>query len=240
MDIGQGQAARVVEVAAEKPLPGQPQRLLEQAADRGRVGIADGIGQAHPVGAGIQQCLHQAQHLGGLDRALNRAAEGGAHATLDQRLAARRVARRPDAAEFGDHLVRRLAQVGQAVGMAGRQRQDHQIRFALQRLLGAAQVGHQHRREQARQRLGVGQHLRRVGHLRQQARRHKGADLDLRLARGHRVAQPRALALGGHHGGDALQAVAQAHLADDGVAGQRHLGIGHGLVSEFGLVFTEM
>ena len=65
-------------------------------------------------------------------------------------------------------------------------------------------------------RLGEGQHLGRVGQLRQQARRHEGADFDLALAGGVGGANP--FELGGRRDdpGDALQAVAQAHLADHG------------------------
>ena len=56
--------------------------------------------------------------------------------------------------------------------------------------------------------------LGRVGELRQQARRHERADLDLALAGVVGVADPLELLRRGQHAGDALQAVAQADFAD--------------------------
>ena len=46
-----------------------------------------------------------------------------------------------------------LAQVGQAVLVAGRQRQQQQVGIAVESPFGAFQVGHEHRGEQPRQRL---------------------------------------------------------------------------------------
>jgi hypothetical protein len=100
--------------------------------------------------------------------------------------------------------------------MAGRQRHQHQVGPAGDGVLGTAQIGHQHGDEQARQRSGVGHQLGRVGQLGQQARGHEGADFDLALAGGVGVAYPLLLAFGGQHGLDALKAIAQADLADDG------------------------
>jgi len=213
--IREPHAARVVEMAAPQPVARDAQRALEQAAHHRRIGIADGVGQAHAVGAGVEQRLHQPQHLVGIDMALQRAAEGRAHAAVDQRLRARRVARRADAADFSDHFVRRLAQVGEAVRMAGRQRHDHQVGLARDGAFGALEVGHQHRGEHPRQRLRIGQQFGGVGQLRQQVRGHERTDLDLALAGRVRVADPFELAFCGQHAGDALQAVAQAHFADD-------------------------
>jgi hypothetical protein len=164
--------------------------------------------------------------------ALQRAAEGRAHAAVDQRLRARRIARRADAAHLGHHLVGRLAQVGQAVGVAGRQGHDHQVGLARDGAFRALQVGHQHRGEQARQRLGKGQQFGGVGQLRQQVRRHEGADLDLALAGRVRVADPFELAGGGQHTGDALQAVAQPHFAND--RARRQEGVNQDFVSVVG------
>jgi hypothetical protein len=119
-----------------------------------------------------------------------------------------------DGLDLAQHLVRCLAQVGQAVGVAGRQRQQHPVGFGLHRRLGAAQVGHQHGGGQARQRLGESDQLRGVGQLRQQPGRDKGADLQLAQARLVGLLQPQALDLGGHGAGNRLQAVAQGDVAD--------------------------
>jgi hypothetical protein len=68
--------------------------------------------------------------------------------------------------------------------------------------------------------------------LRQQPRRHEGADLDLAQARGVGGANPLHLLRGGQRAGDALQAIAQADLANDGPARQRGHGV-QGLSPEF-------
>ena len=130
-------------------------RLLEQLAHQRRVGVADGVGDAHAVGAGVEQRLH----AGAAPRpsstspwivqpkavptppSISVFEPGG-------------VARGADAADLGDHVVGRLAQVGEAVRVAGRQRHAASgRRSASMRALGALQVGHQHRDEQAGQRL---------------------------------------------------------------------------------------
>ena len=84
---------------------GDLQSLLEQAADRSRVGVAHRVGQADAVGTCVEQGLHQAQHFGGFHLTLDRAAEGRADAAFDQRLLARGIAGGADAAQFGHHLV---------------------------------------------------------------------------------------------------------------------------------------
>jgi hypothetical protein len=56
--------------------------------------------------------------------------------------------------------------------------------------------------------------LARVGHLRQPTWRHEGGHFDLAQTRGMQRADPPPLGLGGHGGGDRLQPVARAHLAD--------------------------
>jgi hypothetical protein len=126
------------------------------------------------------------------------------------------------------------------VGVAGRQRHHDQVGAARQRPLCPSQVGHQHRGEEAWQGLGEGQHFFGVGQLRQQAGRHEGADLDLALAGRMGLAQPVELVRGRQHHGDALQAIAQPHLAHHGLARNKRVadrrvgvrgGCVHGVVS---------
>jgi hypothetical protein len=116
-------------------------------------------------------------------------------------------------------LVRRFAQVGQTVGVAGRQRQDHQVRTAFNGPLGTFQIGHQHAGLQPGQRQRVGQHLGGVGQLGQQAGGHKRAHLDLTLPGSVCGTYPFALSRCGQNGLDALQAIAKAHFTDDGLRG---------------------
>src|SRR3990167_2699712 len=63
-----------------------------------------------------------------------------------------------DALHLVHHLVGCLAQVGQAVRMAGRERQDHQMGTALDGAFGALEIGHQHTGPQTWQGLRKGQH----------------------------------------------------------------------------------
>jgi hypothetical protein len=149
---------------------------------------------------------------------LDRAAERGAHADLDQGARPYRVACRADACDVGDDLVGCLAQVGEAVRMAGRERNQHEFGPAFDGALGAFEVGHQHRRFQPRQCLRELEHLSGVGELRQQTGRHEGADFDLALSGVVGIANPFDLLRRGQHPGDALQAVAQSDLANDGAA----------------------
>ena len=179
------------------------------------LGVADGVGDADAVGAGVEQRLHAAQDLGRFHFALQRAAEGGADAAFEQRFRSCGIARGADPREFGDHLVGCLAQVRQAVRVAGRERHQQHVDLAFDRALGAPKVGHEHRDDEAGQRLRERHQLDRVGELRQQPCRHERADLDLALAGRVGVADPFELALGGERRGDALQAVAQADLAND-------------------------
>ena len=53
VDIGQAKPAGIVEMAAPEALAGNIERTRKQLAHHARVGIADGIGQADAVGAGI-------------------------------------------------------------------------------------------------------------------------------------------------------------------------------------------
>ena len=134
------------------------------------------------------------------------------------------IARGANLRHFGDHFVGRLAQVGEAVGVTGGQRHEQEVGAGLDRALRALEVRHQDRDEETRQRFRVGDELGGVRKLRQKVRRHERAHFDLALARGVRVADPFALALGRQDGLDALQAVAQADFADHDAAGK---GLGH-------------
>ena len=142
-DVGQGQAAGVVEVAAPETIAGELHRLLEQATHRCRVRIARRVGEAHAVRTGIEQGLHQPQHLGRLHPSLQRAAECRADTAFDERLTARGVACRTDPPEFGHDVIRGFAQVGQTVRVTGRQRQDHQVGTTRQRRFCSAKVRHE-------------------------------------------------------------------------------------------------
>ena len=212
--VGQAEAARVVEVAAAELVAGDLEGALEELADHLRIGVADGVGQADAVDAGVEHGAQQAQHFLGLDAALDRAAEGGAEADLDAAGRAGRVAGGADLRDLSHHVVGRLAQVGEAVRMARRQRQQHQVGVAGDGTLGSFQVRHQDRDHEAGQGASRGDELGGVGQLRQEARRHERADLDLAQPGGMGAAQPFELQLRGQDAGDALQSIAQPDLAN--------------------------
>ena len=213
--LASAESARVVEVSAPEPVAGDSKRLREQRAHGARIGVADGVGKTHAVGAGVEQRLQQAQHLRRVDAALQRATERRAHAALDQRLRAGRVARRADPRHFGDDLVRRPAEVGEAVRATRGQRNQHEIGATIERALGALEIRHENRREEAGQGPGMREDFRGVGKLRQQAGRHERADLDLAQPGRMGVADPVELAGGRQDRRDALQAIAQTDLAYD-------------------------
>ena len=132
-----------------------------------------------------------------------------------------RVARGADAADLGDHFVGRLAQVGEAVRVARRQRHQHQVGAAVERALGALQVRHQHRDDEAGQRLRERDAARRC-------RRAAAAAAPERTSRPRSRAGRRRARRGSIRPScarsaaraDALQAVAQADFADDDAVGE--------------------
>ena len=170
-DVGQREAARVVEVAAPEAVAGDARGPLEQLAHAARVGVADGVGEADAVGAGVQHRLHAG--------AAPRPARPGPASCSRRRCrcrprcassSRRRRAPRGSAPTSAIDLVGRLAQVGQAVRVARRQRHEHQVGSRGDRALGALQVRHQHRGDEARQRLRERDQLGGIGQLRQQPR----------------------------------------------------------------------
>jgi hypothetical protein len=112
-------------------------------------------------------------------------------------------------------LVGRLAQVGQAVRVAGRQRQQHRVGARVDCAFGALQVGHQHRDRQPGQLERAGDDLGGIGQLRHQLGRHERADLDLAQPGTIGAVQPLQLVGGGQRARQDLQAVAQTDLAHD-------------------------
>ena len=96
--------------------------MFEEIAHHLRIGVTNRVGQADAIRTGIEQCLHQSQHLGRFHAALQRAAKSGADAAFDERLRRGRVARGTDARDFLHYLIGSLAQIRQAVRMTGGKR----------------------------------------------------------------------------------------------------------------------
>ena len=100
------------------------------------------------------------------------------------------------------------------------------MRATFQCALGPAQVGHQHRGAQARQRLRVGQHLAVSASW---GSRRAGDEEPTSISRWPAAWQrsPFDLLRGGQHAGDALQAIAQADFTHHGacaIGAQRRTG----------------
>ena len=222
VDVGQREAARVVEVAA-------PEAVAGDAAAPARTGRAPRAGRRS------RRCRR-----GSRGRRRHRAAPACRRSTSAGSTspwivqpkavptppsisvfepAASRAARMR--ADLGDHLVGRLAQVGQAVRVARRQRHQHQVGVGVDRALGALQVGHQHRDEEVRAASSRTRPARRC-------RRAAAAGAPARTSRprsraGRRRARrgsTRCLRSVGRIVPDALQAVAQADFADHDPAGK--------------------
>ena len=101
-----------------------------------------------------------------------------------------------------------------AVGLTQRQGNRNFVGTGLHRCLTAAQVGHQHRNHQIFVTERAFDHGRRIGHLRQQLWRDKGADFDLSDTRAILCFDPGELSLRREDCLNALQAIAGADLAN--------------------------
>ena len=158
------------------------------AAHRPRIGVADGVGQAHAVGAGVEQRLQQAQHLG------CRRPRPGACSRRPCRRRPRSASSCPThRARRGCAPVRRRPRRASCAGWPG---------CARGWPTAAAASGRRRRRGHARrpsgwapaphatepgQRLGIGQHVTPCRPAAAAASgRHERADLDLALARPRR------------------------------------------------------
>ena len=139
----------------QKRSPAIANGVFEEVAHHARIGVADRIGEAHAVGAGVEQRLQRRSTSSFSTRPCsvqpNAVPTPPSISVFDP--AASRAAR--IFANFGDDLVGRLAQVGEAVGMARRQRHEHQVGAGLDRALRAFEIGHEHRDEEPGERLRV-------------------------------------------------------------------------------------
>ena len=190
-----------------------------------RIGVADRVGEADAIGAGVEHRLHQAQHFGWLDAALDRAAERGADADLDQRArAARHRARarmRAISATTSSGVLRRLARLCAWLADSGTS-----IRSALASIARSAplRLGTSTDDEQAGQRLGEAPALRRCRPAAAAAA--AGTNEPTSISRCPAACASRIHSIFcavGRMRCDALQAVAQADLAhDDGIGCGEH------------------
>ena len=216
--IGEAKPARVVE------MPGYRQRRdighdpAEDPLDRSRLTVADGVGEDDRIGAGLGDLDGDAAHPILVDRALDRAAEGGGEPAGDARAPVfrRGVAQRDDAAEILDQFRGAAADIRAVVPVADRQHKIHLVDAERQAALGALEVGDQRRDGEPGQRQRMAHHRLGIGELRQELGRDKRADLDLAHPGGVFGIEPGDLLLGRHDLGDALQSVAEPDFADMG------------------------
>ncbi len=127
-----GGAGLVAELGAQAP---------EEAAHLRRIGVADGVGQARFVGAGGRALRGQPDHFVFRHLALQRAAEGGRDAGLELHLRRDLAAQLGDGAHLLDHLLARLAHIGQRVRGAGRHRHRELVHAGLERGLAPLRLG---------------------------------------------------------------------------------------------------
>ena len=187
----------------------------EQATHLGRVGIPHGVGQAHFIGPGLCTLRGQPEHVVFGHLALQRAAECGGHAHLQQHMGRGVAPQVGNGAQLGHHFFTGLAHIGQRMGCAGRHRHGEFVHPCGQRRLGPAAVRHQRHHGQAGQGAGVAHHFGRIGHLRQQPGGHERCNLDFTHPGGIQRVDPAQFVGRGHGGFDRLQAVARADFADE-------------------------
>ena len=181
-----------------------------------RVRVAAGVSEADLVATGLHQGFGQGDHTRGRYMALEGAAERGGETALEPRPSLRRQRsdHRSDGTGLLQHLCMRTTHVLEAVGLGHRQGQRDLVRARLHRRLGAAQVGHQRRHDEAGDRARMAHHQSGVRQLRQELRRDEAAHLDLGDTRCGLGVDPGFLSFERHDGRDALQSVARPDFAD--------------------------
>ena len=208
---GSGRSARLV--AGDFEAPARTSALHLQ-----RVGIAHGVGQADALGAGVERALDQAQHLVGLDAALDRAAERGARCRPRSRSASPRASRRSRDAARSRPPPRRASCAGwpgcargwPTAAAASRARPTSIARSAPFRFGTSTEVASPGSVRAKRHQLGG------VGQLRQQLAAARTSRPRSRAGRRRTRARSHSqLVFGGQRARQDLQAVAQADLAHD-------------------------
>ena len=186
-----------------------------QFADLLRPGIADGIGDRDHIDAGLEQLFRQPQHFlrvnGTDDRTAQRHRDRGIH----HRLVRAGVAQLAEPLDVGDRGFARAVGIGLAVLFG---RRDHRRDFGDaggQRLVDAALVQRQRDAVGAGQRGDGRDDVAHIGELRKGLCGQERADLEMPHARGIFVADPALLGGGRRKFLHQLQAVAQAHFAQD-------------------------
>ena len=210
--IGQAHAAGVVKMRGEYRLGPALQRLAADALDLCRVGHAGGVAQGHALYADLQQTLGQFIYARLGHIALEGAAEGGRQRGVDEYAAAAR--HFDDLGELRERLLRRHAQVGQAVGVAGGHHQVDLVHLAGQRALAALHVGHQHGVFHAWHAGDAAHHFFGIAQVGNGLGRGEGGDLDLGQAGVGQAVDQGDLVFGGYEGRLDLEAVAGGDVLD--------------------------
>jgi len=189
---------------------------LEQHFYLGRIGIADGVADSQLIGPGFHEAPGQAQRRIRIHRALNGAAPGGGQPGAQARLRGSRmlVAGLDDTAKVVHRLCRGATYVGLIVTFTHRGDVVQLVHTGIEAAQRPFEIRRQRGHAQIRNLQGGRHHLQGIGELRDEFRRHEGAHLYFRHTAGGFRAHPGDLLRRREKGGNALQSIARAHLAN--------------------------
>ena len=219
-DVREALAARVVEVGGQLDLgPELGACVLEEPAHLARVGHPGRVAEPDLLGPGVAQSARDPEHARLGDVAL----VGAAEADADHPLAAqaRLAGAAEHALEAAERLLDRAVDVLAVVRLAGAQEDVDLVEPVAQRqrVLQPPLVRDQHRQAHVVRHVDAGEHVGRVGQLRDDVRPHEARDLQpLEAGRCEQLDQPH-LIVGRHHLGLVLEPVPGPDLADVDVHG---------------------
>ena len=203
-------------------------RARGQFADLLRAGIADGVGDRDHVDTSLEQFFGDPQHFSGIDGADDRTAQRHRNRGVDDRLVFAGVAQFAEPPDVGDRRLTRTVGVGLTVLLGGRHHGRDFGNARGQRLVDAALVQGQRDAVSAGKRSDSLDDVADVDELRKGFGGQERTDLEMPHARGILLADPALLGGRGRKRLHQLQAVAQAHFAqDDLVIGIDVLKTGH-------------
>lgn len=223
-DVGEAEAARVVEVEAGEIL-GADGGVdgADECFDLGGVGVAGGVREADFMGAGGHEGFGEFDDLGLGDGAFEGAAEGGADAGFEMDLVGCCFAEGGDLVRLGEDLGVGAAEVLEAVGFRGGQRQGELVCAGGDGGGSALGVGDEDGDGEAGVCAGMGDDLCGVRELGEQGGGDEAADFDFPHAGIDKGVDPGGFDRGGENGADGLESVPRADFTDED-------GLGHGLL----------
>ena len=193
--------------------------FLEYAADLLGIGITSGVGKADLIATRLDRSDSHAHHLVFADRTFERATEHRRQAGFNDRpfFLGQAVAEFADFLRAGDGFIRRHPHIGQAVRLGYRNRQRQFVYAGCHRALRTAKIRRQCRDIQPGDRQCMRNDFSGIRHLRDQLRRHEGADFDFAQSGCRGRADPFLFVFGRHELLGVLQTVAWPYFTDQNI-----------------------